>query len=87
MPIDVPGWEGWFFWEGYICSPNGDRFTPECIMACFFVRQMDAFAHVLYGRPERSEDDVLMEVRNRRIDAVIQAQADLSTLPVLMLPV
>jgi len=49
--VDVDGWEGWYFEHGMLCSPNGDRFTPLCIMACFFVRQMDSFREVLRTDP------------------------------------
>lgn len=81
MRVDWPGWEGWYFEGDYLCSPNGDRFTPECVLACFFVRQMRAFGEVLYGRPSRLDDDVVLEATNRRIENLIQAQAELISIP------
>jgi hypothetical protein len=38
--VDHPGFEGWFFEDGYFCSPAGDRFSPTVIMCCFFWKQM-----------------------------------------------
>lgn len=46
------GWDGWYFEEGYFCSPVGDRFTPLAIMACHFYRQMEGVRSVMYWRPE-----------------------------------
>jgi hypothetical protein len=42
-------WNGWHIEHGYLCSPNGDRFTPHTLLACIFVRQMETYKHVLYG--------------------------------------
>ncbi|MGK2927913.1 MAG: DUF3653 domain-containing protein [Lysobacterales bacterium] len=42
-------WTGWHFQDDYLCSPNGDRFTPNTLMACFFVRQMETYRHALYS--------------------------------------
>ncbi|KAA9131970.1 hypothetical protein F3N42_07290 [Marinihelvus fidelis] len=44
MNIEPTGkWDGWSFEDGRLISPAGDAFTPSCIMACFFVRQMKRF--------------------------------------------
>ncbi len=52
MEITPPdNWKNWYFEGEFFCSPNGDRFTPECILACLFLRQMQDFRKVLYDRP------------------------------------
>jgi hypothetical protein len=52
-PVDPGcGWDGWYFEEGYFCSPAGDRFTPLAIMACHFYRQMEGVRSVMYWRPQ-----------------------------------
>jgi hypothetical protein len=28
-----PEWHGWYFEDGYLCSPNGDRFTAASVLA------------------------------------------------------
>jgi len=42
-------WHGWYFEDGYLCSPQGDRFTAPSVMACLFVRQMETYREILYG--------------------------------------
>lgn len=69
MDIEAPEWAGWYFEHGYLCSPQGDRFHPLMIKACFFWKQLDEVRDVLYSRPALTTEDVLMEVSNRRIEA------------------
>ena len=38
--VQVDGWAGWYFEDGFLCTPNGDRFTPLALQACFFYRQL-----------------------------------------------
>jgi hypothetical protein len=49
-------WAGWYFQDGYLCTPENDRYTANCIRACFFLRQMREHAALLYSntkaRPE-----------------------------------
>jgi len=42
---------GWHFYEDYLVSPNGDRFTPAGIIACVFMRQMLRVRELLYDWP------------------------------------
>lgn len=47
--MDFPEkWRGWYFENDYLCSPNGDRFTPHTLMACFFIRQMATYRSMMY---------------------------------------
>jgi hypothetical protein len=42
MDVQDP-WQGWSFVEDFFVSPNGDRFTPACILACVYLRQLPGF--------------------------------------------
>ena len=42
-------WKDWSFEGEYLVSPNGDRFSENCVMACLFVRQMETYKDVMYG--------------------------------------
>ena len=48
-------WNGWYFEYGFFCSPAGDKFTPETLLACIFTRQMEAYKSVLYTKPHEQE--------------------------------
>jgi hypothetical protein len=65
----------WYFHDGYLCTPQGDRFSPECIRACFFYRQMREVSHLLNWRPVEAGQDLLMQdltdsVRLRRVEDI-----------------
>jgi hypothetical protein len=51
-----PPWSGWYFQDGYLCSPAGDRFTPHTLLACIFVRQMETYKAVRYGNWKQTLD-------------------------------
>ena len=46
-------WDGWYFYEDYLCSPVGNRYTPLKIEACFFLSQMESVRELL--RPQQVE--------------------------------
>lgn len=56
--IDAPGFEGWYFYEGFLCTPEGERFTSLAIKACHFVRQTKEVRDLLYWRPDDLRSDV-----------------------------
>lgn len=58
--INAPGFEGWYFEDGYLCTPEGDRFTPLVIKACHFFRQMKEVKEIMYWRPDDVRCDVQM---------------------------
>ena len=45
FPIE---WQGWYFAEGLLVSPNGDVFSPQTILACTFYRQMKEVKMMIY---------------------------------------
>jgi len=53
--VDHPGWEGWYFEDGYLCSPNGDRFSTFVIMACFFWKQLSEVRSLLKTGSKRDD--------------------------------
>lgn len=52
--------KGWFFEDGYFCTPEGDRFSPLCIRICFYMKQSKLFSHLLHARPSNVRDDSFM---------------------------
>jgi len=52
LDVGVPGWEGWYFEEDFLCTPEGNRFTPVCIRVCHFLRQSEHFRDVLRWRTQ-----------------------------------
>lgn len=57
--VDHPGWEGWFFEDGFLCSPNGDKFHPLIIMACFFWKQLSE-VRSLWQTGSKRDDGLLV---------------------------
>lgn len=57
----IETFDQWYFHDGYLCSPQGDRFSPECIRACFFYRQMREVSHLLNWRPVEVGQDLVMQ--------------------------
>jgi len=57
----IETFDQWYFHDGYLCTPQGDRFSPECIRACFYYRQMREVSHLLHWRPVDVGQDYLME--------------------------
>jgi len=62
--IESGPFEGWYFEYDYFCSPAGDRFLPEVILACHFVRQMQDFRDVMYTAPLDPQDDAVFPKRD-----------------------
>lgn len=52
--------DGWYFEHGYFCTPEGDRYSPQCLRACFFIRQSSSFSHLMNWRPAQSQFDSIM---------------------------
>jgi len=40
LVLEIAEWRGWFFEDGYLCTPNGDRLSPLAVQATVFYRQM-----------------------------------------------
>ena len=59
-PSKFETFDRWYFSEGYFCTPEGDRYTPEAIRACFFYRQLQPVSHLLHWRPEDLRNDCVM---------------------------
>lgn len=72
--VEVPGWEGWFFEFGFLCSPNGDRFTPLAVMACFFWRQLQEVSSLMRCEPGLRGVDAVYE-GGRRSDSMPSASS------------
>lgn len=55
-------WKGWNFEGEYLVSPNNDRYTERSIIACTFIRQMQAHGCLLdicHHRIELPNDSVV----------------------------
>ena len=57
----IETFDQWYFYDGYLCTPQGDRFSPECIRACFYYRQLREVSHLLHWRPGDVGQDYWME--------------------------
>jgi hypothetical protein len=42
-------WSGWYFENGFLCSPFGDKLSPYSAHAIVYERQMRFHAQLLYG--------------------------------------
>lgn len=73
-PVDREGWNGWYFEHDYLVSPNGDRFSPRCIMACFFWKQMVQVRSVLKTEPDLHGKDALLSPARQQLDMRIGAR-------------
>ncbi len=50
--LDFPKeWNGWPFTYDYLVSPNGDKFTPQTLLACVFQRQLKEVKDLIYPPP------------------------------------
>ena len=65
IAIESGPFEGWYFYEDYFCSPAGDRFLADVILACHFVRQMQDFRDVMYSAPLDRLDDAVFPIRRQ----------------------
>lgn len=52
--------KGWYFEDGYFCTPEGDRFHPLCIRMCHYLKQAREFSELLHWRPAQPNQDVVM---------------------------
>jgi hypothetical protein len=53
-------WEGWYFEDGYFCSPRGDRLSCLAVMATVMYRQTESVRDLMYWRPSDYSKDVVM---------------------------
>ncbi len=45
-------WQGWYFDDEYLVSPQGDKTTELAQYAFFFWRQMREYKDILFKRPK-----------------------------------
>lgn len=57
---DGLGFDGWYFEDGYFCSPQGDRLSVLAIAATVMARQTEAVRDLMYWRPSQHFRDVVM---------------------------
>lgn len=60
-PVNHPGWEGWYFEDGYLCSPNNDRFSSLVVMACFFWKQMSEVRSLWQAGSMRNDAPMVLQ--------------------------
>lgn len=63
--IEQPGWAGWYFEDGYLCSPHGDRFTALAVHASFFYRQMSQVQSLMRCEVDRQDARLVLGEPNR----------------------
>ncbi|MGK2849261.1 MAG: DUF3653 domain-containing protein [Minisyncoccota bacterium] len=64
-PVEQPGWDGWYFEDGYLCSPHGDRFTALAVHASFFYRQMSQVQSLMRCEVDRQDARLVLGEPNR----------------------
>lgn len=54
------GWDGYYFEDGYLVNPQGDRYTRLAVEATQMARQTEAVRDLMYWRPSVHYTDVVM---------------------------